>query len=90
MACLDQFSEAEELALRWAHRGALISAMAEKQSRDCFGNIAAPSMRVVRKLEKAGLLFITEEDPIDLDGTPFEFTPMLCLTKAGEALFKET
>jgi hypothetical protein len=78
------FSESETLALHWAREGALISRLTEKVHRDVFGTIENPGEQIIRKLEREGLLFVTEEEPIDVHGEPFIFTPCLGLTEAGE------
>jgi hypothetical protein len=70
-------SEMEKNALEWlrdAGGSVLVSRIADKNSRDVFG--VEPGMTMFKKLEKKGLVFITEEDPIQLDdGTWFQFTP---------------
>lgn len=82
-----KFSEAEELALRWAHEGVLISRLTERVQKDVFGGIDNPGEQIIRKLVKEDLIFVTEEDPILVHGEPFEFTPSLGLTDKGEAVF---
>lgn len=82
-----KFSEAEELALRWAHEGVLISRLTERVQKDVFGGIDNPGEAVIRKLVKEDLIFITEEEPILIHGTTFEFTPSLGLTDQGEIVF---
>jgi len=83
-----KFSEAEELALSWAHEGALISRLEERVGKDVFGGIENPGEAVIRKLVREGLVFVTEEEPILIHGEPFEFTPSLVLTEEGEAVFQ--
>lgn len=59
----------------------LVSAIPDRNERGVFGDIT-PGMRVYKSLEKKGLIFFTEEDPLILeDGTVFEFTPMVYLTQ---------
>jgi hypothetical protein len=54
----------------------------EKSSQDVFGD-TVPGIRTYEQLDKLGFLIITEEDPIDIDGEPFTFTPMVELTDTG-------
>jgi hypothetical protein len=55
----------------------------EKAQQDVFGYIV-PGIRTYEQLDKLGFLIITEEDPIDIDGEPFTFTPMVELTDKGQ------
>ena len=62
----------------------------EKTEKDpVFGDVK-PGHQVYRKLEKMGLVFYTEEDPLNLPGHPidgFEFSREIYLDDAGrEAL----
>lgn len=80
-------TEAESNALRFlaAHGGSvLISAIPDKNEKDVFGGIV-PGIRVYQKLEKQGLLIITEEEPEE-DG--FQWTPMVELTDSGKLAAK--
>lgn len=52
----------------------MITAIEDKNRSDGFGNII-PGLLVFKKLEKKGLVFFTKEDPIDINGEPFYFTP---------------
>lgn len=82
-------SEAEMAALRVAARSTLISQIPDRNEKDVFGQAVA-GMGVFRKLEKRGLLFITEEEPTTTDdGEMFEFTPTVELTEEGRHLFDE-
>jgi hypothetical protein len=69
----------EQEALEWlkGKGGAvLVSEVPDKNVRGVFG--LEPGMTIFRKLEKKGLIIITEEEPIQLDdGMWFEFTPMI-------------
>lgn len=59
----------------------LMSAIPDRNEPGVFGDVT-PGMRVYKSLEKKGLIFFTEEDPLILeDGTVFEFTPMVYLTQ---------
>lgn len=52
-----------------------------------FGDVI-PGMAVYRRLDKRGLLFFTEEEPLDLPGEPmdgFTFTPEVYITNEGRA-----
>jgi hypothetical protein len=80
-------SEAEERALALAADGVLITKVPDRTEKDVFGN-PEPGLRVFAKLEKAGLLFQTEEDPIDIDGEPFHFTPTFEITDAGRSVLQ--
>lgn len=84
-----KFSEAQEEALRLADKGVCTSAICEKSDTDVFGN-PIPGVAVFRKLIKAGYIFETEEEPLELDdGTLFDFTPSYHLTEEGEAALAE-
>lgn len=75
-------TEAETNALRYlAERGGsvLVTAIPDKNERGLFGEIV-PGLRGYQKLERQGLLYITEEEPCE-DG--FVFTPTIDLTESG-------
>ncbi|MCE6959628.1 hypothetical protein LAZ40_11360 [Cereibacter sphaeroides] len=82
-----KFSEAEVNAIEAAKDGLLSSAVSDTTTEDVFGN-PVPGWRVFRKLEREGYLFETEEDPIEINGEPFTFTTVVCLTDLGEAALK--
>ena len=71
----------EVAAVEWLKgRGGsvLISAVSEKNTRGVFG--MEPGLTVFKKLEKKGVVIITEEEPLLLpDGTWFQFTPSIDL-----------
>lgn len=75
-------SEAEQNALdllRQYGGEMLTSNIEDKNYRDVFG-CTVPGIGVFRKLEKKGLVFFTEEDPIVLeDGSEFTYTNSVCL-----------
>jgi len=78
------FTEAEEEALRRLAKdgGLLITSIPDKNERDPVFRTIEPGIRVYQKIEKQGLVVITEEEPIeDLDG--FCFTPSVELTDEG-------
>lgn len=78
-----KLTEAEWSALDLAERATLISRIPDNTEVDPLGGVT-PGLRVIRRLEKAGLLYVTEEDPLDLgNGTLFEFTPSVELTEEG-------
>lgn len=82
------FSEAESIALRLANDGVLINSIPDKTIM-FDGFVETPGAGVFKKLIKKGLVFITEEDEIELpDGTMFDFTPSYCLSEAGEIEYK--
>ncbi len=59
----------------------------ERNGRSVFGDAIA-GMEVYRKLEKKGLLYFTEEEPMDLPGEPldgFMFTPLVYITDEGRS-----
>ena len=58
----------------------LITAIPDKNEKGLFGDIE-PGISVYLKLEKRGLLYVTEEEP---DENGFTFTEMVYLTEAGE------
>lgn len=66
----------------------LTSAIPDKNDEDVLGNVL-PGMRVYVKLDKLGLVMITEEDPIDLgDGEEFTFTNEVYITDEGKAALR--
>jgi hypothetical protein len=77
-------TEAAAISILKHHGGCMLtSRVPEKNERDIvFGNIE-PGMGVYKKLEKKGLVVITEEEPMD-DG--FCFTNEIYLTEEGRAL----
>lgn len=73
----EALSEMEQEALEWL-RGqggsVLITSIPAKNTRGVFG--LEPGLTIFKKLDKKGLVVITEEEPIRLnDGTEFTFTP---------------
>lgn len=78
-------TEAEIAALELAERCTLASKIPDNTETDALGAVT-PGWRVIRKLEKAGLLYVTEEEPLDVDGTMFEFTPSVELTDEGRLI----
>lgn len=83
-------SDAEITALeliRAAGGSMLVSNIPDKSGRGVFG--LEPGSGVYKKLEKKGLVFFTEEEPIDVDGEMFEFTPSVYITETGQAALKE-
>ena len=59
----------------------------DRNSRTVFGDVL-PGMHVYRKLDKMGLLFFTEEEPLDLPGDVldgFTFTPEVYITEEGRS-----
>lgn len=59
----------------------------ERNERCVFGSVV-PGMSVYRRLEKRGLLYFTEEEPLDLPEDPldgFTFTPEVYITDEGRA-----
>lgn len=64
----------------------LTSVVPDKNERTVFGD-TLPGMGVYKKLEKKGLIFFTEEDPVDDPGSPihgFIFTNEIYLTDEGK------
>lgn len=77
-----KLSENERAALEWIKNEGgciLTSAIPDKTTRDVFGYI--PGTQVFKKLERAGLVFFTEEEPMD-DG--FVFTNEVYITEEGK------
>ena len=72
-----ELSSTEQDALDWLkHQGGsvLVSRIGPKNERGVFG--IEPGMTIFKKLEKKGLVIITEEEPFQLeDGSWFQFTP---------------
>lgn len=86
-----RFSENDLAALRIARRGALaVHEIPEKSGRDLWGD-PVPGIRTYLKLERAGLLILTEEEPFILDGfdEPFTFTAYVELTPEGDLVAKK-
>jgi hypothetical protein len=79
----NNLSSGEQHALLWLyhdHGGAVLSTVIDgPATKNCFGDIEIPGERVMRKLIKKELVFLTEED---------EYTPMYQLTDEGETLAK--
>lgn len=82
-----KYTQAEIRLLDLAEQSVLTSMFEEKGSKDVFGD-PVPGRTLIRKLDREGLLFETEEDPIDLCGRNFSFTPMLELTELGRAVLR--
>lgn len=86
-----KLSEAEQEALSLLkQRGGsmLVSEIPEKNERHPVFRTITPGMSVYQKLEKKGLVLITEEDPImdvpeDDPLYGFTFTPMVELTRGN-------
>lgn len=83
----------EITALRTLHEAGgeiLESRVPDTNKVDPVFGCVTPGHVVYRKLEKLGLVFYTEEEPLDLPGDPldgFTFTPSICIDDAGrEAL----
>lgn len=74
----------EEAALEiLKHEGGclLSSKIPNRNERGVFGEII-PGMGAFRSLEKKGLIFFTEEEPIILDdGTEIDLTPLVYLVE---------
>lgn len=86
---MKKLTEMETVALTRARDGLLLSQVPDKTYRD-FLDTAVPGLPVYRKLDKAGLLIITEEDPVMFPGwdEPFTFTPQIDITEAGREALK--
>lgn len=85
-----RLSEAERAALDMAKRATLISHVPTKTEIDAAGGVT-PGILVIRRLEREGLLFVTEEEPIDLgDGNQIEITPTIELTVEGMKIWTDT
>lgn len=78
-------SEFRALEILQENGGAvLIYQVPDKNEKDLYGWIL-PGLNVYKKLDKKGLVVITEEEPIILDdGEEFTFTPMIELTDEGK------
>lgn len=86
---MKKLSEAQETALRLAKKGILTSHVGDKTEDDILGE-TIPGKPIFQRLIKAGLMFETEEDPIENeDGTTFEPTPSYHLTEEGEQVLAE-
>lgn len=81
-------SERAALETLVAQGGAMLETkIPERNERGMFGDVV-PGMRIYRKLDKKGLLYFTEEEPMDLPGDPlhgFTFTPEVYITDEGRA-----
>ena len=65
----------------------LESGIPDCNERDVFGDVT-PGQSVYKRLEKRGLIFFTEEEPLDLPGDPldgFTFTREIYLTDDGHS-----
>lgn len=79
-------SEIEFAALEFLHThggSVLVTAIPDKNDKGMFGEKIA-GMRVYQKLDKRGLLVLTEE-PVEEDG--FQYTSAAEMTDAGHAAF---
>jgi len=88
---LKDLSESEIAALRWVRESTsiLVSHIPDKTYRNEFGD-PVPGMAIFKRLEKRGLLFQTEEEPVNLtddpDEKPFYFTESIEFTDEGREL----
>jgi len=73
-------AEQEALELLKRHGGCISSGtVSDRTEPDVFGNIV-PGIKIFKSLEKKGLIFFTEEEPIVLeDGTKIDLTPLIYL-----------
>lgn len=84
-----KLSEAEESALAYLKAnggGVLTTSVPDKNERGVFGEIEA-GMSTYKKLERKGLVYFTEEDPVEDPGGPldgFVFTNEIYISEAGE------
>jgi len=78
-------SEFRALEILQENEGAvLVTQVPEKNDKDLYGWVL-PGLNVYKKLDKKGLVIITEEEPIVFDdGEEFTFTPMIELTDEGK------
>lgn len=86
-------SEAERVALKWIRKGqgTWVHLIDSKTSHDVFGD-PIPGMTIFKKLEKKGLCFQTEEDPMFLnegDEEAFQFSSTMELTDEGMELVEK-
>lgn len=73
--------EKQALMFLSSHGGSVLTtAVPEKNDKDMWGEVIA-GLNVYKKLDKQGLVIVTEEEP-DEDG--FTWTPMIELTDAGK------
>ena len=76
-------SEAERTALENAKRSILVSAIPGQNQKGVFSEIE-PGLTVYKRLETRGLVYLTDEDPIELEnGEIFQFTPTFEITDEG-------
>lgn len=81
-------SEMEIAALSFLknHGGCvLVTAIPDKTEKGLFGE-KVPGMPIYKKLDKRGLVNLTEEEPME-DG--FQFTPMAELTDLGKSAWRQ-
>ncbi len=82
-------SEAERAALELLTRSGgsiLTSAVDDRSSVDPMFRNAIPGRPIFSKLVRRGLVFMTEEEPVNWPGDPmdgFVFTPEYCITDEG-------
>ncbi len=78
-------------ALWWLHSlggSVLVSRIENTDDTDVIGGWT-PGLNRFKKLESLDLVYITEEEPLDLgDDEPFEFTPSIEFTVKGRELVK--
>ena len=64
----------------------LVTKIPDRNEKDVFGRIE-PGMAVFKKLERKGLVFFTEEEPIELEPDFwFTFTPEVYLVTGSEGV----
>lgn len=87
---MEKLSEMEHTALGiLIHHGGslLVSSIPDKNENTALG--MEPGIRVYQKLDKRGLVVLTEEDPIEINGEEFTFTSSAEITDEGrEAYFQ--
>ncbi len=68
------------------HGSIWIHEIGQKQEVGVLGEMI-PGIRTFKKLEKLGLVIFTEEEPIDIDGEEFWFTPTVDITDEGRKAY---
>lgn len=80
MLSKNEFSALEFLVVNGA---VLVTRIPEENEKDIYGNVIA-GIRVYRKLNKRGLVIITDEEP---DENGFEWTPQIEITEEGKMAY---
>lgn len=86
--------ERRALEVLMEHSGSMLeTSVPDRNEREVVFGTVMPGHPTFKKLEKLGLVFYTEEDPIDSPGSPldgFVFTREIYITDQGRSVFSAT